>query len=271
MKAHGQSTTSSQTSSDEPEQDEKPPTIAYEYPKYRCEKCRDMGLWEPEYGKGWVPCECQKIREAERRIERSGLAGEIQEKTFKNFKTDADWQRMMKEKAIDYGKAYFEAKEAGGKYPWFFIAGNPGCGKTHLCTAICGAMLARNVPVIYMQWVTESRKLRGYVNDPEAYDTVIAPYIDVEVLYIDDLFKQRGHKEINVTDAEGKVLFEILNNRYIQNKSTIISTEWYLETELMGVDDGTFSRVYERCKGFTVSIERDKSKNYRIVGGNHEG
>lgn len=237
-----------------------------EPPQYRCEKCHDMGLWEPEYGKGWVPCECQKIREAESRIEKSGLAGEIQEKTFKNFKTDSDWQRMMKEKAIAYGKAYFEVKESGGKYPWFFIAGQPGCGKTHLCTAICGAMLARNVPVIYMQWVTESRRLRGHVNDPEMFDELAEPFLNVDVLYIDDLFKQPSHRELNVTDAEGRVLFEILNRRLIQNKATIISTEWYLETELMKFDDGVFSRVHQLGRDFILSIERDMSKNYRIQG-----
>ena len=223
-----------------------------------------MGLWESRDGRGWVVCECQKIRESERRLEKSGLAKEIQEKTFKNFRTDNDWQQNMKDMAIAYGKAYFEARENGGRIPWFFIAGNPGCGKTHLCTALCGALLKREVPVVYMQWVTDSRKLRGYANDPDAFEDAIAPYIDAEVLYIDDLFKQPSHKAINVSDAEGKVLFEILNRRYFENKATIISTEWYLETELMDFDDGTFSRVYERSKDFSISVDRDMSKNYRI-------
>ena len=130
-------------------------------------------------------------------------------------------------------------------------------------------MLKKGVAVTYMQWVTESRKLRAVVNEPD-FDVIIEPFTDVEVLYIDDLFKQRGRQEIDVSNAEAKVLFEILNNRYIQNKATIISTEWYLETDLMGVDDGTFSRVYERAKGFTVSIERGMDKNYRINGGKND-
>jgi hypothetical protein len=32
----------------------------------------------------------------------------------------------------------------------------------------------------------------------------------------------------------------------------------------MALDDGTFSRVYERAKGYTVSIERGSDKNFRI-------
>ena len=230
---------------------------------YRCDKCHDMGLWEPEYGKGWVVCDCQKLRKAEARIKNSGLEGEIREKTFKNFSIEHDWQKTMKDRAIAYGKAYMKARNAGGKQPWFFIAGQPGCGKTHICTALCGAMLKKEIPVYYMQWVTESRRLRALANDPN-FDSMLWQYTDIDILYIDDLFKQQGHQEIRVTDAEAKVLFEILNTRYIQNKATIISTEWYLETELMAVDDGTFSRVYERAKGYTVSIERGSDKNFRI-------
>ena len=230
--------------------------------------CEDTGWVRCEIAEGYTgvrECECQKARKSEKRIRESGLADEIKSKTFSSFKAETDWQRGMKERAVAYGKAYFKAKETGKKLPWLFIAGNPGTGKTHLCTALCGAMLKKNVPVCYMQWVTESRRLRAIANEPD-FDAQISPYIDVDVLYIDDLFKQPGHQEIRVTDAEGKVLFEILNNRYIQNKATIISTEWYLETELMSLDDGTFSRVYERAKGFTVSIERGKDKNVRIVG-----
>lgn len=241
-------------------------------PQYKCPLCRDTGWIECEIANGYTgvkECGCQKVRQAERRIKDSGLADEIKEKTFRNFKTDTEWQKSMKDCAVSYGKAYFKAKETGGKLPWFIISGQPGCGKTFLCTALCGAMLKKGVAVTYMQWVTESRKLRAVVNEPN-FDVIIEPFTDVEVLYIDDLFKQRGRQEIDVSNAEAKVLFEILNNRYIQNKATIISTEWYLETDLMGVDDGTFSRVYERAKGFTVSIERGMDKNYRINGGTND-
>lgn len=235
--------------------------------------CRDTGWIQCEIEGGYTgvkECECQKVRQAERRIKDSGLADEIKEKTFKNFLAKTEWQKNLKNTAIEYGKVYFEKRDAKEKLPWFFVSGEPGSGKTHICTALCGAMLNRGVPVTYMQWVTESRRLRATVNDSDSFDANVWPFIDVEVLYIDDLFKQPNHREINVTDAEGKVLFEILNNRYMQNKATIISTEWFLETELMGVDVGTFSRVYERAKGFTVSIERGMDKNYRINGGKND-
>lgn len=226
-----------------------------------------MGLYEPEYGKGWVQCECQKVKAAERRIKNSGLEREIREKTFKNFRAETEWQKNLKETAIAYGKAYFDAKKNGERVPWFFVSGEPGSGKTHICTALCGAFLEREVAVTYMQWVTDSRRLRALVNDAEAFDEEAAPYIDVDVLYIDDLFKQPSHSELRATDAEGKVIFEILNRRMMANRATIISTEWYLEDELMAFDAGTFSRAYMLAKDFTVSIERGMDKNYRLNGG----
>lgn len=234
---------------------------------YKCPLCKDTFLRDGGFDKDGnhfvIPCECAKARQAEQRIKASGLEREIKTKTFRSFRAETPWQEEMKDKAIAYGRAYFKAKEEGNTLPWFFIAGQPGCGKSHLCTALCGGLLKKNVAVVYMQWVTESRRLRAVVNEPD-FDNIIYPFTDVEVLYIDDLFKQRGRQNIEVSNAEARVLFEILNTRYIQNKATIISTEWYLETDLMGVDDGTFSRVYERAKGFTVSVERSQEKNYRI-------
>ena len=267
IQARAQSTPSSQDSPGTSTMQTETTSPNPDFPVYKCPKCKDMGLYEPEWGKGWVQCECQKIRIAERRIKNSGLEKEIAEKTFKNFRAETDWQRQLKETAIAYGEAYFEAKKTGGKMPWFFVSGEPGSGKTHICTALCGAFLKREVSVIYMQWVTDSRRLRALVNDADEFDAEIQPYIDVDVLYIDDLFKQPSHSELRATDAEGKVIFEILNRRMMQNKATIISTEWYLEDELMAFDSGTFSRAYMLAKGFTVSIERGMDKNYRLNGG----
>lgn len=221
---------------------------------------------------GMVFCECRKIREAERILRQSGLEGEIAEKRFDNFEIKYPWQQELKDKAIAYGKAYFEAKANGWKYPWFYVGGQSGTGKSHICTAICGVMLKRGIPIRYMKWTTESRRLRALANTPD-YDGLLDKLIGVEILYIDDLFKQRSHKQINVSDAEGRVLFEILNERYIQNKSTIISSEWFLRSELIEqVDDGTLGRAFERTRAgeFVVNIERKPENNFRLYG-NEEG
>lgn len=147
--------------------------------------------------------------------------------------------------------------------PWLYIGGNPGSGKTHICTAVCGELLKANIEVVYMQWLDDSRRLKAYVNDPD-FDSLCDRYTDCAVLYIDDLFKQAYGGRPTATDADVRIAFTILNARYLENKPTIISSEWDLQ-KLIDTDEGTFSRVYERSKGFIITIPRETKYNYRIA------
>lgn len=242
-----------------------------EEPKYKCAKCQDKEMYhvsKPDYT-GMVWCECHKVREAERLIRRSGLEGEIAEKRFDNFQVTNPFQQELKDKAIAYGKAYFEAKANGQKLPWFYVGGQSGSGKSHICTAICGVMLKRGVPIRYMKWTIDSLKIRALANTPNEYMDELMKYVDCEILYIDDLFKQRSHKKLNASDAETNVLYNIVNERLMRNKSTIISSEWFLKTELtQKLDDATAGRILQSAGGgkYVVSIERNQNYNYRLNG-----
>lgn len=147
--------------------------------------------------------------------------------------------------------------------PWLYVGGNPGSGKTHICTAVCGELLKHNIGVKYMQWLDEARKLKAGVNDEDFEDSV-SGYTAVSVLYIDDLLKQKYSPDPTFTEADIKIAFTILNARYIMNKPTIISSEWSLLDHLLPADEGVFSRVYERCKGYTVTVDRNPQNNYRL-------
>ena len=264
MKRMGRSpTTHSQNTS--PENDEE------ESRQYKCPKCKDLEMYRvvtPEFT-GMKYCECRKIREAERALRNSGLEGVIKEKRFDNFYPKEEWQKDLLDRAIRYGKEYFKAKEEGRTLPWLYVGGQSGSGKSHICTAICGVMMKKGVPIRYMEWTSDSRKLRALANTPD-YDGLLDKLIDVELLYIDDLFKQKSRKYVDASNAEVKTLFEILNKRLMRNKATIISSEWYLKTELMNmVDGGTMGRIHERTGygEFVVSIPRDEKNDYRVAGG----
>ena len=231
--------------------------------QYKCEKCRDTGMVEVDpKTRTFAKCECRIARESEERLERSGLAGAIQRQTLESFVTNTPTQRRMKETAQRY-IADVIASNGQPRRPWLYIGGNPGSGKTHICTAVCGELLKRNIGVRYMQWLNEVRRLKASVND-EDFEDLVAPYINIPVLYIDDLMKQKYTQNPVFTEADVKIAFTILNARYIQNKPTIISTEWDLLNHLLPADEGVFSRVYERCKGYTVNIERSPQNNFRL-------
>lgn len=115
-----------------------------------------------------------------------------------------------------------------------------------------------------MLWPSESRQLRSCVTDMEAFEELAYPLERARVLYIDDLFKtERGAKLGSVSTPEVKVAFEILDARYRMNLPTIISTEWMM-SELLELDEGTFSRVYQKSRRYIAEISRAPGRNMRI-------
>lgn len=214
-----------------------------------------------------MPCECVKKRSAIRRIENSGLKPVLSKCTFQTFICDEPFQRTMKDAAIEYGKSLFcKADEAGKGKPWFFVGGPPGCGKTHICTALCGkALQDYSMSVVYMRWIDEVRRLKAEIMEPE-YDDIIAPYLNCDLLYIDDLFKGRS-RMVNPSDAEIRIAFSIIDGRYKQDKPIIVSSESSLDDLIEQVDEATFSRVWEKAKDHTLYIT-GSNRNYRMKGGN---
>ena len=224
----------------------------------KCPICMDDGFtWhEDDVGNRAVrKCTCRVAAESVNRIRYSGLAHVLDNWTLDSFKAETDWQARMKEVALKYIKAI-------GQRPWLFVGGAVGSGKSHICTAICGELLKMH-SVRYFQWQTDARRLKGLANDPESYDEILNRYLNVEVLYIDDLLKTKNTGVLNPTDADVKVAFELLNGRYAGNKPVIITSEWLL-SELMEADEGTFSRVYEKTNGYRVEVKREKGRNYRM-------
>lgn len=206
---------------------------------------------------GYVTCKCMKQRSTIGRMRRSGLGDAIRRCTFDAFEVKEPWQQRMKNKAVKY-------VEQGAKDGhWLFIGGCPGCGKSHLCTAAVGKLVA-DYETVYAVWPRMAQELKAVVMDAEAYDAAVRKYQAADLLYIDDFFKptNRGGK-VTATDADVRIAFDIINARYINPKKlTVISSEWMLR-ELDDVDEATASRVYERCGEYMLNIRRVPERNHR--------
>ena len=232
---------------------------------YDCKKCRnkgwimsavqlDNGRWSTESRH----CKCMKVRTAIKRMQKSGLKNIIKDYTFSKFEAAEAWQKTIKEAAMQY------AKHPEG---WFFIGGQSGAGKTHICTAICREFLMEGKEVKYMLWRDDVVKLKNAVTDPE-YESLVEKYKRVEVLYIDDLFKTGtaadGTRQ-RPTGADINVAFEILNFRYNDPKLlTIISSECTIDS-IIDIDEATGGRIFEKAKS-AFSLKPDRSRNYRLRG-----
>ena len=226
-----------------------------------CRKCRNKGViyFMQDGCEVAMKCECLKARESRRRLKASGLEKLIERYRLDNFQCFKPWQEAMRRKA--------EAFLAEGGDSWFFAGGQPGIGKTHLCTAIAGELLSRGNQVIYMLWRDESVKLKANVNESE-YQKSAGLLKNCEVLYIDDLFKTQydefSGKPKPPTVGDVNLAFEILNYRYNNRLKTIISSEHTIDG-LIRIDEAAGSRIYEMSKKFCVSFSRDPSKNQRMV------
>ena len=171
--------------------------------------------------------------------------------TFDTYAVKEKWQKSVKAKAQEY------AQNPTG---WFFIGGSSGAGKTHICTAICGELIA-NRPIRYMPWVQENNKLKTYRNSEEEYDRLVNVWKRADVLYIDDFLKTR--KGTPVTGADVMTAYEILNYRYMQGNSiTIISSELSCD-EIMEIDMAVGGRIIEKTKGNMIFLA-GTDKNQRL-------
>ena len=201
-----------------------------------------------------VPCKCRKIRESIRLMKRSGLEQSIRGQTFESYHAAEPWQQNI----LDKARAYAAHPEG-----WFFIGGQVGCGKTHLCTAIVRKLLLEGRSAKYFPWRDVS-KLKGLHGD-ELRDALKS----VSVLYVDDFFKggtMAPDGKIKPSAADLNLAFEIINHRYVGRELiTIFSSEKSID-EIMELDEAVGSRIYQRTKGNYLYISPDARKNYRMEG-----
>ena len=227
---------------------------------YNCEKCLNRGYFSRvrEYDgmcENYMEvCTCMKIRRSIRSLKTSGLERVVEDFTLDKFIADKPFQTYM----LDMAKKYL----ALGDGKWLSYLGASGSGKTHLCSAVAIELIKRGKDVKYMLWKDDSRKIKN--NNFEGDGSLIEYYKNVEVLYIDDLFKT-GKVEGQVQKATAgdiNIAFEIINSRVVQKKITIISSESSID-ELFDIDEAVAGRIRQMCGEFCINISKGEGKNYR--------
>jgi DNA replication protein DnaC len=227
---------------------------------YNCEKCLNRGYFSRvrEYDgmcENYMEvCTCMKIRRSIRSLKTSGLERVVEDFTLDKFIADKPFQTYM----LDMAKKYL----ALGDGKWLSYLGASGSGKTHLCSAVAIELIKRGKDVKYMLWKDDSRKIKN--NNFEGDGSLIEYYKNVEVLYIDDLFKT-GKVEGQVQKATAgdiNIAFEIINSRVVQKKITIISSESSID-ELFDIDEAVAGRIRQMCGDFCINISKGEGKNYR--------
>ncbi|WP_250278776.1 DnaA ATPase domain-containing protein [[Clostridium] colinum] len=223
-------------------------------PYTNCEICKNKGhimvVDKKDATRHYIKkCSCMSERESIERFKKSGLEALRQKYTFSKFNRYNEKTKKLYEKAKEFLKNKNEKN-------WFFIGGQVGSGKSHLCTAMSLELLKNN-QVKFMEWVKESTILKSLVLDDINYTRELSKLLYVDILYIDDFFKG------GINKADIRLAFEIINYRYNNDLVTIISSEKSIN-EILEIDEAIGSRIYEKSYNFTFEIEKDEELNYRL-------
>ena len=143
-----------------------------------CDECEGgflMDQWRQDIRNGGSmrgprECSCVERARSRKRLRDSGLSYLAARCTFDSFKTAKPWQQGVKKLAQDYLK---DARRLS-----FFISGQSGCGKTHLCTAICNELIERGGSLRYFQWVRDGTRLKQLLCEGGDYEKEIRALID---------------------------------------------------------------------------------------------
>lgn len=222
---------------------------------YNCEECKNRGYFQildEEDNHLMRPCKCQRVRTFIRTMQVSGLGDLYRRCTFDRYKVENDWQRQCKESALAYAK-----DSSNG---WFYFAGQSGCGKTHLCTAICSYLARHGRTIMYVVWKSVFDKLVQTKFKDADHEQILNAVINADVLYIDDFLKTPKNAE-PAADMLSYAL-EIIDARYKADRKTIFSTEFMID-DIFRFDDALGGRIAEKTKKNKIQVSRGEGKNYR--------
>lgn len=190
-------------------------------PKYRCGECGDSG-----YVHGRL-CSC--VEELCKKIICENMSAQmpLDSSRFDNFdlsfypeKGEKVSPRGRMQSILEFCREYADGftKHSGS----ILFLGKTGLGKTHLSLAIAGAVIEKGYSVIY----GPSVKLLGRVEKEHFGTAQKGEYLDrlleCDLLIIDDL----GTEFINSFSVS--VINNIINSRILENRATIISTNFTL-------------------------------------------
>lgn len=208
-------------------------------PQFECEKCQDTGINNGKY------CKCRTKILNEILLNRSGIVGELEDFSKAKFNKNSDAEKIFK-----------ILKDWVNKFPNVtktnvYITGSIGVGKTFLLKCIANELMKKEKYVFYSTAFKMNNDFLQYckagIDEKNMY---LAPYLESEVLLIDDLGTEPILNNITLD-----YLYLILNERNISNKATIINSNLDLEQLLDRYGERIFSRVINKRNGLTIKFE----------------
>ena len=185
-------------------------------------------------------------RRTARLFGRSHLGERFKTRTFSTFRVTDD------------NKAAYQAcRTLADKFTpgarGLFLSGSCGTGKTHLAGAIVHALIRRGHRAILMTTNRLLDTLKSAFGDNERTARIKEELYTADLLVLDDIGAE------HISDWAKSELFNLLNERYEMNKTTILTTNLSIEALTARLGRRTISRIAEMTDGIRIV-----SDDYRL-------
>ena len=212
--------------------------------RYDCPACRDTG-----YDEDNEKCSCFKQMEVEYLYDLSHIREFISENNFstlsREYYTGDDL--ILFDKAVTTSKNFIN--NFNSDYLNLLFYGTVGTGKSFLSGCIAKELIDKGSCVIYFSAIQLFQLISTYTYDRDKglLNDFHKTILSCDLLIIDDL----GTEMVN--DFICSHLFDILNERILRRKSTIISTNLSLELLREKYSGRVFSRIYQNFELLKLS------------------
>ena len=240
-----------------------------------CKNCGDKRYFQADSFVAVCACKC-KIAEYERQKKQQELAERMEQ--LKNLKVVSLLGARYKEASfdkleLDRGKEFNTAVERCKKFceNWeqvkakglgIYLYGDCGTGKTLLTACMGNKLLEKGVAVLFTSFLEIARVLKDKYSRNESELAFMKNLEQVDLLILDDIGTEVIVKSTKEKSWLQEKIYEIINGRYVQNKSTIFSSNESV-LDLMskcGMEQKTVDRIIEMA---TVQLEL-KGTSYRM-------
>lgn len=240
-----------------------------------CEQCGGTGWKEVTSGsdRRMVRCECFGKVQAQRLVQSSAIPARYAACEFSSYQTES---------GAGIGAAKITVETWAAQYPidrtGLLLVGPSGVGKTHLAVAALRQLISKGVHCRFCDYRELLKEIQNSYN-PSVQATeleVLQPVFESEVLLLDDL------GAVKPSEWVWDTVSLILNNRYNDNRTTIITTNFMDgparsaaisgaqaagREETLGdrIGERMRSRLFEMCR--LVQIQgKDFRHRFRSVG-----
>lgn len=230
---------------------------------FNCPHCKNKGYFV-EIKNGYTfhrECECMEKRRSNEDIKNSEYITYITSKTFTNFELLDDNHKHALKKAKDFIRQ--------SKYPFFYVGGGTGTGKSHLTVATFYQLVQQGFVGEFVKWESEFNNIKScQFENPFEFRKIMNKLKYTPLVLFDDFLWNSDGKE--PTAFEYKIAKEILDERALRGLKTIFSSNYTFD-KLFNLNPVVGGRVTEFCGhkddkngAFAVNLE---GKNYRIKEG----